>query len=196
MFKYALDIPKGATHIVLPNDKDIVIFAATVVNEPERIKPAGAFYHANNTALPAKETVEKKPSLLKQATIIAVSGECNDKERAVNLTDGNLETKWCDVTNAPNYVVFDLGQKQKLSGWRMVSAGCEENAYITRTCLLQARNTPTEEWKTIDILDSNQADEVARDLSPVETRYLRLYVVGPTQEVGQNTTRIYELEVY
>ena len=37
MFKYALDVPEGAGSVVLPDDPDIVIFAATAVNEAERI---------------------------------------------------------------------------------------------------------------------------------------------------------------
>lgn len=48
MFKYALDIPAGATHLVLPDDPDIVVFAATAVLEPERAVPAGSFFRTGN----------------------------------------------------------------------------------------------------------------------------------------------------
>ena len=139
---------------------------------------------------------ENKVNLLKQATVLAVSGECNEREKADNLFDGNLETKWCDITDAPNFVVFDLGSEQTLTGWHIVNAGQEDASYITRTCLLQVRNSLTEEWKTVDMLDGNRNDEVSRELSNVSARYLRLYVVGPTQNPGHDATRIYELEVF
>ena len=34
MFKFAIDIPAKATEVILPDNKDIVIFAATLVEEP------------------------------------------------------------------------------------------------------------------------------------------------------------------
>ena len=196
MFRYALDVPKGATQVILPDDESIVVFAATAVNEPERIKPAGAFFRTNNKTDQPADAAVVRPNLLRQATVIAVSGECNEEEKAVNLTDGSLDTKWCDVTDAPNYVAFDLRSEQTLSGWRMVNAGQEEATYITRACLLQVRNSLTEEWRTIDMLDGNRLDEVVREFQPVAARYVRLYVVGPTQSTGHDATRIYELEVY
>ena len=196
MFKYVLDVPKGARQIIVPNDENIVLFAATAVNESERVKPAGALYRTNNKAEELAGAAAQKTNLLKQATVLAVSGECNEEEKAGNLFDGNLETKWCDITDAPNFVVFDLGSEKTLSGWRMMNAGQEDASYITRTCLLQVRNGLEEEWKTIDILDGNRLDEVTREFSPVAARYVRLYVVGPTQNPGHDATRIYELEVY
>ena len=33
MFKFGMDIPKGATTVTLPDHADIVLFAATLVNE-------------------------------------------------------------------------------------------------------------------------------------------------------------------
>ena len=48
MFKYVLDVPEGASSVVLPDDPNIVLFAATAVNEPEKVRAAGAFYRTNN----------------------------------------------------------------------------------------------------------------------------------------------------
>lgn len=44
MFKYALDVPEGATRMVLPDDPSIVIFAITAANEAPRVQAAGAFF--------------------------------------------------------------------------------------------------------------------------------------------------------
>ena len=34
MFKVAVDVPAGADSIILPDDKNLVIFSATAVNDP------------------------------------------------------------------------------------------------------------------------------------------------------------------
>ena len=47
-------------------------------------------------------------------------------------------------------------------------------AYITRTCILQGRSND----------------------QPVSVRYVRLYVVSPTQAVGMDATRIYEFDLW
>ena len=83
-----------------------------------------------------------------------------------------------------------------VNGWHMVNAGKESNSYITRACLLQGRNSLTEEWQTLDLLDGNKADDVERSFEPASVRYIRLFVTGPTQEINDDTVRIYELEVY
>ena len=134
-------------------------------------------------------------NLLRDAKIVAVSGEVNNSERAALLIDGDANTKWCDAQAAPNYVSFDLGKPTTVSRWRLLNAACEQSAYITRTCLLQGRNSETEEWKTIDMFDGNRSNLVDRLFQPVSVRYLRLFVVAPTQ--GHDAAaRIYELEVF
>lgn len=195
MFKYALDIPKGARQLVLPDDENVVVFAATLVNEPERISPAGALFGTNNKDNKLESEDSKRPNLLKGAKVIDKSGEVNEREKAENLFDGDEETKWCDTGDAPYYVAIDLGDAKTVSGWKLVNAGAESASYITRTCLLQGRNTENGEWQTLDMLDSNRQNEVVRNFSPVKMRYIRLFVVSP-QQSGTNATRIYELEVY
>ena len=198
MFKVRLDIPKGVKEVVMPYDKHVVVFAATLADDEADLVPAAPLFKTslkdNGQAEEAKKE-EERPNLLKKAEIVAVSGECNANERAVNLVDDNEETKWCDVSVAPNYVVFDLGKSTTISRWRMVNAGIEDFSYITRTCLLQGRNSDSEEWKTIDLLDGNRSNIVQRDFTPVSMRYVRLFVIGPAQSPG-DATRIYEFGVY
>ena len=79
----------------------------------------------------------------------------------------------------------------------MTNAGKESSSYVTVSCLLQARNNPNEEWKTIDALLGNRRNVVNRKLSePVEARYLQLLVVQPEQSPRSKDTRICELSVY
>jgi len=60
---------------------------------------------------------------------------------------------------------------------------------------LQGRNSDTEEWQTLDMIDNNRNDLVDRRFPSATVRYVRLFVVSPTQ--GQMpAARIYELELF
>lgn len=95
-----------------------------------------------------------------------------------------------------NYVAFDLGSPKTISGWKMVNAGIEDASMITRSCILQGRNSLTEDWKTIDLLDGNSQNVVVRQVKPVSYRYIRLFVVSPTQSADHDAARVYELSVF
>ena len=69
-------------------------------------------------------------------------------------------------------------------------------AYITRTCILQGRSNDQEEWRMLDMIDSNRQNDVDRSFLPVSVRYVRLYVVSPTQAVVMDATRIYEFDLW
>ena len=197
MFRVCLDIPNGVREITLPNDEHVVIFAATLANDAADAIAASPLF--KTSILSDAQHMESSPqpqiNLLRDAKITAVSGEVNNSERADLLMDGDPNTKWCDAQAAPNYVAFDFGQPTTISRWRLLSAACEQSAYITRTCLLQGRNSETEEWQTLDMFDGNRNNYTDRNFAPATVRYLRLFVVAPTQ--GQDAAaRIYELEVY
>lgn len=200
MFKFAIDIPAGTTEVVLPDNKNIVIFAATLVEEP--YAPAKAlstlFHTANreNNYLTGTVT-EVKVNLLKPENIIACSGYTNNNEKPVALVDGDENTKWCDISMLPNYVDFDLGTEKEISGWRMINAARESYSYITGNCFLQAKNTLDEEWRTLDFVTGNKQNVINRSLGKTEkVRYLRLLVTQPVQAANGKDTRIYEFAVY
>ena len=46
------------------------------------------------------------------------------------------------------------------------------------------------------MIDSNRQNDVDRSFLPVSVRYVRLYVVSPTQAVGMDATRIYEFDLW
>lgn len=197
MFRVRLDITKGVREITLPADEHVVVFAATLANDTPDVKAASPLF--KTSILPTVQNMatasQPQVNLLADAKIIAVSGEVGHSERAALLVDGDVNTKWCDAQAAPNYVAFDFGQSKTITRWRLLSAACEQSAYITRTCLLQGRNSETEEWQTIDMIDGNRSNLVDRNFPPTSVRYLRIYVVSPTQ--GHDpAARIYELEVF
>ena len=196
MFLLKLDVPQGATSVTLPDDEHVILFSATLADDQQSAVPAMKLFEtslidaADDAA--AEETVE---NLLKSAKVVAVSGEVNAREVATMLIDGDATTKWCDTSDTPNFVTFDLGEAKTISHWRVLNAGSESSAYITRTCLLQGRNSETEEWKTLDMFDNNRNNQVKREFAATSVRYIRLFVISPTQ-MGGDATRIYELEVY
>ena len=112
------------------------------------------------------------------------------------LVDGDPDTKWCDTHRAPNYISFDLGSVKPVSRWHLLNAGSEMQAYVTRTCLLQGRSNEQEEWQTLDMIDGNRQNDIDRTFQPASVRYVRLYVVGPTQEARMDAVRIYEFDLW
>lgn len=196
MFKVGVDIPAGATHIIMPRQRNINVFSAKAVQETSTVKPAcEMFITGNKTNTPEVKTVTHD-NLLKGAAIIAKSGEVSERESADKMIDGNPMTKWCDTKEAPNFVAFDLGSQKEISGWRLLNAGSEGAGNITRSCMLQVRSSLTEEWQTVDLLDGNKENDVTRAITPVKAQYVRLYITSPTQRVGKDACRIYELEVF
>ena len=200
MFKFGVDIPAGAASLILPKNEKVVLFAATLVEET--LKPVQVATSLFHTAIRDNEmelnSVEvEKENLLKGAKIIAYSGYFNDNEKPERIVDGDVDTKWCEVGSALNYVDFDLGEAKTVSGWKLVNAGREDKGYITSACFLQGRNSQTEEWKTLDNIDGNRQNVVSRMIdTPAQVRYVRLMITRPMQHAGGRVLRINEVELY
>lgn len=199
MFKFGIDVPKGATSIILPKDEKIVLFAATLVQDTG--SPVRTVSQLFRTAIQqgqgTESTATTLPNLLKDAKIIACSGYTGSHEEPKFMIDGDDETKWCDTTVAPNFADFDLGTAQSISGWKLVNAGQEDHSWITSDCFLQTKNNPNEDWKTVDSVRGNTKNVVSKSLTkPVQARYIRLYVTRPIQNKEGDCTRIYEFEVH
>jgi len=197
MFRVTLDIPKGVSQVQLPDDQHVVVFAATLAGDEQVVCPAAPLFKTSLLTDDKQRAQAENDgtNLLKEATVVAVSGEVNNDERAANLIDGDNQTKWCDAQPAPNYVVFDLGKPVTVKRWRLLNAASEQASYVTRTCLLQGRNSNSEEWHTLDMFDGNRKNVVNRSFGPVKVRYVRLFVVGPTQGLDA-AARIYEFELF
>lgn len=199
MFKFGVDVPKGATHIVMPSQENVVVFSMVAVDEPAQVVVASEMFTTMNRLNAEKSeelTAVSGNNLLKSAKVIGKSGEAASDENAELLIDGDTDTKWCDTKIAPNWVTLDLGAEKTINAWRIVNAGKEGAGYITRCVELQGRNSLAEEWQSLDLLDGNKKNDVTRQIKPTKARYIRLYVTGPTQKVEKDACRIYELEVY
>ena len=201
LFRLSLDIPKGATSVILPADQHVYLFAATVAQEEQPAVTAATALFNNGSRVNAWAPGEEQEAtvhenLLSGATVVACSGYVNERERPEFCIDGNPKTKWCDTNDAPNYVVFDMGETKTVSGWSLLNAGCENKSDITRTALLMGRNNDKEEWALLDMIDGNRSDIVNRQFNATDVRYIRLVVIGPVQDTDGGATRIYEFGVY
>ena len=198
MFCIGIDIPKGARQLVLPDDPQVVVFAATVANDPNnRVTPCADLLRVALPEKGADAAAGVRKNLLAGKPVVERSGEVNRSERAECALDGDVESKWCDYSGAkPKYITVDLQQVTPIRGWYVMHAGLEELDYITKEYSLQVRNNPGEAWRTVDTVYDNTALETDRLLQkPAEARYVRLSIAKPDQSEG-NTTRIYEFSVY
>ncbi|MBO5780454.1 MAG: discoidin domain-containing protein [Muribaculaceae bacterium] len=198
MFLYEIDVPEGVNKVVMPNNQDIVVFAATALDHRRHdVAAASTMFHTNIRTASVAEAKNAKVDLLDDAQIISYSGYVKEKEAPSMLIDGNLTTKWCDVTMLPNNIDFDLNGVKTISEWEITNAAIESHNYVTTSCYLMGKVNADDEWKTIDYITGNKRNVVNRKLStPVEVRYLRLLVTQPEQSAQSGVTRIYELSVY
>ena len=136
-------------------------------------------------------------NFLFEKTVIEKSGQVNNDERAECAIDDDFSTKWCDFSGVrPKFISVDMGEEKTIKGWRVMHAGIESLDYITKEYSLQVKTNLNDEWKTVDTVSDNTADETERLIStPTKARYVRLLVTKPDQSEGQ-TTRIYEFSVY
>lgn len=199
IFKFGIDIPEGATYVVLPKNEKIVLFAATLAHE-ETVPVSSVsrlFRTANRGQLQSQTVVTSKENLLKNAHIIAWSDFVNGNEHPKCLIDGDTQTKWCATTKAPHYVDFDLGEVKAISSWKLINAGQEGYGWITSDCFLQVKNNAGEEWKTIDGIRGNSNNILNKVLlEPISARYVRLFVTRPEQNKSGDVVRIYEFSIY
>ena len=200
MFRLRLDVPKGARSVILPKDKNIILFAATAANDTDAATVAAPLFTTSNKGndVPTSAAQKKQttPNLLKGAQVINSTGYVNSREKPENLIDGDPETKWCDINKAPSIVDFDLGKEKEIRSWSLLNAGSENGSFITRSCVLMGRNNSNEEWQVIDMLDGNKKNDVDRQFAPTSVRFVRLLITGPNQEAGASGTRIYEFELH
>lgn len=197
MFHYTVDVPAGATSVILPQDRQVILFSATLTSgEAGRAVAAAPLFTTSNRESGAVEE-ETYTNILTPEMIVSYSGFVNDREAPAKMVDGDMRTKWCDVKGNPPTVVFDLGKSTEIHGWKLVSAGEEDPSYVTAGGYLLGRSSIEEDWHTIDAISGNRQNVVNRKLAKPETvRYVKLMLTSPTQDAGEMVSRIYEMEVY
>ncbi len=199
MFKFAIDLPEKATEVVLPDNKDIVIFAATLTNvAAASVCPVSELFRtANKCNRYQAESSAERVNILKQDMVMGYSSYVNEKEKPTFMVDGDENTKWCAIAEMPHYVDFDLGSERSINGWKLLNAAGENHSYVTSSCFLQGKTDKNSEWRTLDYVSGNGKNVLNRTLNkPESVRYLRLLVTQPMQSASGKDVRIYEMEVY
>lgn len=199
MFKLAIDLPEKATEVVLPDNKDIVIFAATLTDVAAApVCPVSELFRTANKCNDYQvESSVQRVNILKQDMVMGYSSYVNEKEKPAFMVDGDENTKWCAIDEMPHYVDFDLGSERSVNGWKLLNAAGENHSYVTSTCFLQGKSDKNGEWRTLDYVSGNSKNVLNRTLDKSENvRYLRLLVTQPMQSSTGKDARIYEMEVY
>ena len=199
MFKLAIDLPEKATEVVLPDNKDIVIFAATLTDVAAApVCPVSELFRTANKCNDYQvESSVQRVNILKQDMVMGYSSYVNEKEKPAFMVDGDENTKWCAIAEMPHYVDFDLGSERSVNGWKLLNAAGENHSYVTSTCFLQGKCDKNGEWRTLDYVSGNSKNVLNRTLDKSENvRYLRLLVTQPMQSSTGKDARIYEMEVY
>ena len=82
-FKFAIDLPERATEVVLPDNKDIVIFAATLTDvAATSVCPASELFRtANKCNRYQTESSTERVNILKQDMVMGYSSYVNEKEK-------------------------------------------------------------------------------------------------------------------
>ena len=198
MFCISLDIPEGAEYFVLPANQQIVVFAATAVQDFNNVAmPASDMFRIGMDPKTEGNEEEGYVNMCVNKPVVGRSGQVNRHEVAEFAVDDDMTTKWCDVSmTMPKYMEVDLQMEKTIKGWLVLHAGVESLNYITKEYSLQVRNSPDEEWKTVDTVYDNIELQTERYLDePVKARYVRLNVTKPDQHEGIKV-RIYEFVVF
>ena len=198
MFCIPLEIPAGADSFILPDNSQLVIFAATAVQDANNVAvPCSDLFRIGIEASADPVTEDDFENLCCGKPVIARSGEVNRREIAEYAIDDDIDTKWCDVSETmPKYIEVDLQKESVINGWSVLHAGVESQNYITKEYSLQVRNSLDEPWITVDTVYDNEEYQTDRRLEePVQARYVRLEVTKADQNDGVKV-RIYEFVVF
>ncbi len=198
IFCIALDVPKGAKQLILPDNPSIVVFAATAIMDSNNsLSPVTDQLAVNLPEKKASGDVFVKKNLLWGKTILEKSGEVSRRERAECAIDDDTNSKWCDISDSkPKYITIDLGKEESIKGWYVLHAGIESLNYITKEYSLQIKSETDTDWKTVDTVYDNIDLETDRLMqNPQKARYIRLSISKPDQSEGKDA-RIYDFWVY
>ena len=146
-------------------------------------------------APPSLGSVSAATNYARAATVSASS--VSGTNLASNATDTVTSTRWQSAGDAGDkWLSLDLGATYSIDHWIVMHAGevGERTTCDTKNFKLQ-KSTDGSIWTDVDAVTGNTANITDRVVRPFGARYVRLYIMAPTQ--GTDTiARIYELQVY
>ena len=106
----------------------------------------------------------------------------SDAEAPQFAVDGDKSKKWCATGKAPHWITIDLGETKTVSEVSITHAeGGGEGADMNTMEYIISVSNDGENFTDLTHVTKNKAGETPDAFKPVETKYVKLTVVKPTQ---------------
>lgn len=192
LFKYCIELPAGATQLILPNNTAIGVFAVTASNnENDDTKPASELMEIQKKEDMPTNIAPHCGDNLSQGKIATASGQCGTNEAPLKAIDGDETTKWCYNNAGDKWLAIDLGKSVKICEWRVKHAGIENISNITKDFKLQ--KMVGTDWIDVDAVTGNTLNTTDRLVTPFVAQNIRLYI---TNSGSDDAARIYEFQAF
>ena len=115
-----------------------------------------------------------------------------------NAFNGNCNNKWAGEVddNHEGWLEVDLGEVTPIHKYLALHCGeYEDHTDSTPDFRLEYRVTEDEDWTVIDDVKDNHHYLTIHEFTPVNARYVRLFITKPTPH-SDKTCRIYQLHIY
>lgn len=168
---------------------------------PAMAEPA----HGQKTAAPIG-AITSGNNLCVGASVVAVSGQVNENERAQLLIDGNFRTKWCctaaaatdhryNLDGTKQWIILDLGGEKEFNTYTIMNTKTVESSYgnMTRWELLTSNDGET--WTSVDYQPDCDQNSASFRIGRQSARYVMLRIYDPDDSQA-GTIRLYEFMLY
>ncbi len=208
MFMYKIALDSKSSQITLPDNNNIVIFAATLADKPSEktIAASGLI-----DSLPYIPELAPKPEMRENLALNKktwASGNV-DKEPSAMAVDGTVQnnSKWCctgNKDNAQHWLAVDLESEYLVDTFvikhagvikEMLEHGRTNSRWNTVNFSIQTSPDGQNNWKDLICVQDNTDDISRHCIAPVKARFLRLYITTPARD-DDKAARIFEFEVY
>lgn len=161
--------------------------------------------HGNVVGTKLGTPVTSGNNLCNGATVFETSGFISDAEKASNLIDGNLDTKWCAtmdnvsngtyrLTGSQHFIQIDLGSEKTFNTYTLYNTQSKEG-YGNATEWEVSISNDGETWEPIDYRSNGNDAISSYAVGNRKARYVMLNVFNADNN-GPGTLRLYEFQLY
>jgi len=196
MFKYLIPISEDAQTLTLPNDPNVIVFAATLSdNRNDDISPLSDITHLPEykDIQPADELTPCGDYLIPET--VNASGYTNANEAPKYAADQDPYTKWCDNSSSNKWLEYDFGKEVQICQWNVTHAGIEDENFITSDFALQRYDSGSKTFTDVDVVANNTMGKTCRQVAPFSTQRVRLRI-GKAEQTGNAAARIYSFRLF
>ncbi len=148
------------------------------------------------------EKIVLKTSTAQNLTLNRPVDASHRPDRANRAVDGELLSSWTVNDEPPYWLSVDLGKEYTLTNWVVYHRGA---GGLSDTIINGPLNTAefslqisddNKTWQDVDVVEDNVLAKTERALSPIQARYVRLLITGPSSLPANREAIVYEFEVY